>query len=155
MTMQIRDRLSYDGVDYYIVEGPTVREAIPVEEFPEFRSITTASDRGYVSTWLIADGFLYLTSVNAGWSSHMTYRDGRVVTISEDREVLDRLFPERSSPVLADWFTGEVIVGNGESFFGRSPYFALYPRYLIFLVYRGKLLAVDERDAEWWNRIYS
>jgi hypothetical protein len=105
---------TYQHGDNLIFAGETLN--IPVFPFEQYREkhgwrphlsikpnmISSANGRGYVATWEIADGKLWLTGIEA-WIQH---EDG-----SYERASLPALFPSDSprERVLADWFTGKLV----------------------------------------------
>lgn len=106
MTAQIPDRIVIDGIDWLLLSTPLdsllsdLRDRIPTYVGPH-----TANWRGYTAAWQIADGWLFLESVEASVEGP----DGSLVTV-EDGAALDG----RHLPVLADWVTGQLRVGRGD-----------------------------------------
>lgn len=98
MTEQIREKLIYDGVKYWI-------ESEPLEHYfweedvvrPIFSFQSMALWRGYVGTWEILNANLYLIGI-AG-----RFDDGQEVT-------LESIFPAYGQRVFASWFSGTITI---------------------------------------------
>jgi [ribosomal protein S18]-alanine N-acetyltransferase len=99
-TGQISDRVRFNGVDGFLVEGPLGDLLWQLADPPEFESTSTANWKGYVAAWEIKDGVLYLTSFEGQVKGKMV---GPEVILSG-----------RPLPVRADWFTGRLRIVLGE-----------------------------------------
>src|SRR5947209_2850771 len=94
MTIQMPDIIVYQGKAYRIW-------SFPLESYhgdssrPEFGFVHTGLRRGYVATWGIESGILYLTDIEV--------RRG-------DRSVagMAELFPGQGGKLEASWFSGEI-----------------------------------------------
>jgi len=100
-TPQVPDEIKYKG---YIEKT----QSWPLESYASAawarRGVSTACWRGYIATWEVKDGFLYLVSV---WESKL-FGKGRKIELSKIR-------PNWKSPVKAEWFTGIVKMPQGKT----------------------------------------
>ncbi|MDR3371202.1 hypothetical protein [Rhodoferax sp.] len=111
MTTQFGDKLVDEGNEYSIKPFPLNDLAgtwntviVDGEEVPRFRASSSACWRGYIATWTIEDGKLYLTNFAA--------KDrNRADLTMHDVFGADRLF--------AIWFTGELSSPFGNRISGR------------------------------------
>lgn len=134
MTAQMPEVLIMNGV-------PHTMQSLPLEHFfevgscrPALRHPNTACWRGYVGTWEVTNGQLYLVGFE-GWST-----DGAKLTLSD-------IFPRSDSMVLAGWFSGKVKVPSGELLQSNHLGFAsIYETDIIFKFRKGVLLSHKVRD---------
>ena len=102
MTAQIPDRLLLDGETHSLFSNPLEYYFGDTNPRPEIlrESMTcTACWRGYIATWEIMDEQLFLT---------------QVTPMGQEQDILDKIFPDSSGKVLADWFSGTLRVPMGE-----------------------------------------
>jgi len=132
MTAQIKEVLIFQGETFAMASEPLYpwlnrRRNKKIQ----FRRYSTACSRGYVGTWEIIDDRLDLIKLRG------KFMDGREVEISD-------LFPERPSPVLADWFDGELRCPMGQLLgYVHSGYSSIYERDL-FLKFKAGML-IEQR----------
>lgn len=90
----------------------------------------TASWRGYVGTWEISGGMLYLLRVAANPCS------GKLDV------PLNVLFPGQKEPIVATWFSGRLTVPQGKRIKAvHMGYMSQYERYILFEIERGKVVS--------------
>lgn len=119
---------------------------------PEFEINCTANWRGYVASWDLCDGRLYLTGL------HGTLEGG-------GKASLGLLFPRYPDRAFAHWFSGELIIPQGdmlESF--HRGYGGRWERSLRILVSHGiaggsrtvadtsSTEAARQPPPSWWER---
>lgn len=111
MTTQFGDKL-IDGENEYTIKpfplndlaGNWSTVIVDGEELPRFHPFSSACWRGYIATWSIEDGKLYLTNFAA--------KDrGRADLAMHDVFGADRLF--------AFWFSGELSSPYGKRMYGK------------------------------------
>ncbi len=93
-----------------------------------FRAKHTACWRGYVATWNIKNGYLYLMSL-------------RTSTISGKGEKIElsKVEPKWESPVKAEWFTGIIKIPKGRGLHGGRNE-SLYGQTLLLDIRKGKVV---------------
>jgi len=92
MTAQMPDLIIVGGEELLLLCNPLDHYFRITGRPSPFRNGGTALWRGYVATWSIDDGRLWLTDVpNAA-----------------------QLFPDRSLPIPATWYTGTLRIGRGD-----------------------------------------
>jgi hypothetical protein len=101
MTAQVRDRLSYDGRIFPLCSLPLQPWLHETGNEGIFRWPHTANRRGYVASWEVADGRLYLQKLEA------TLHDGSAASLAT-------LFPGTTGKVSAAWYSGTLRVTDGE-----------------------------------------
>jgi hypothetical protein len=127
MTAQARDILRFEGRELRLFSNPLEQLWGPTRRRPRFVPTYTFLWRGYVATWSIESGILYLTGI-----SGLVYADERGNPLYNESDFLseplgvDRysvptrpasvalLFPGAGDRVRAEWFTGELRVPEGE-----------------------------------------
>lgn len=131
MTAQIPEKLHHEGqvlamcgeplADYFALAGTS----------PGFLVTCTALWRGYVGTWEIVDGRLYLIGLEA------ILGDGGKASLAT-------LFPAFPDRVFAHWFSGRIRVPQGKLLkYVHGGYGSTYERELFFDIERG--VVVDTR----------
>lgn len=90
----------------------------------------SASWRGYRGTWEIKDSSLQLVKLTANPCSQPA------------KDVpLTALFAGRTAPVTATWFSGRLVVPDGnQTKYVHMGYMSQYERYIIFHVERGRVV---------------
>lgn len=132
--------------DYLILEGETLPIfSNPLESFfggerPRPRHLfpfsCTACWRGYVATWKVENGELYLVRLVKG-------------NCSSKREDIDvkQIFPGRDLPVKAAWFSGNIRVPRGKQMlYVHMGYGSVYEREQILSFDTGRLTAQHTID---------
>lgn len=138
-TGQEPDRLIYQNQERMLFSNPLEDYYTSSRKRPNYmvEPFTTSSGnwRGYVATWEIVGGDLFLTKVDS-WLCNGTRRDScRQVT-------LNQLFPNsvKGGKVLANWFSGKLRVPDGKELrYVHMGYGSTYERDLIFVVRAGKV----------------
>lgn len=106
----------------------------------------TALWRNYVGHWAIQNRQLYLTKLETGACSKETTKD-----IS-----LTALFPNRSQPILADWYSGDLVLPQGKMLkYVHMGYASRYEKYLIVKVVEGKVVSRKTLTDEQFQRSYN
>ena len=133
-TAQVGDVLLLDGKHETIFTNP-------LEPFlqrnPGLRpdSPNTANWRGYVATFRIRDGGLWLDKVEVSRSLGKVDGEHRHETI----DVLPQFFPGKRE-VFADWYTGVLLVPRGKLVdYVHMGYGSTYERYVLLEIHAGKL----------------
>jgi len=123
-TTQCSEILYLDGQEHSLISNPLEQYYGPNNPRPKFRAPNTATWRGYIGTWEIKGGVLYLKAIRA-WT--------------EKGEVgLEALFPGQKGPVAATWFTGKLRVPQGKVLKPYVPH-PIYEKYLMITVERGRV----------------
>ena len=135
MTQQRDETLRYRGRAWSLLGLPLAGCADPgvKDRLSQCKMQRTDLWRGYLGTWEIRAACLWLIDWRA--------------TVGERREPrgLSWLFPGRTGPVLADWFTGELHSPRGEA--ARAGMFeTVWPKLRVFHVDRGRVLRTELRD---------
>lgn len=90
----------------------------------------TALWRNYVGSWEIKNKKLYLTKFEINACS--TERKRAIP--------LDKLFPGKSQPVLADWYSGYLVIPQGKmTQYVHMGYESRYERYLVVHILKGNV----------------
>lgn len=110
-TSQIMDEMEFESKNLQILNNPLEPvftekskewyEEVWLKSIPQFEC--SASWRGYYSQWLLSAGKLYLVGVFADPCSQAPQLINPGILLSE-----------RSYPIFADWFTGEIPVQISE-----------------------------------------
>ena len=93
MTAQIPETLVYEGRELSMCAEPLGNYFALAGLDPPFEWTSTALWRGYVGTWEIVDGRLYLTEING------TLKTAEVANLAS-------LFPDFPERVFAHWYSG-------------------------------------------------
>ncbi|MGC8494817.1 MAG: hypothetical protein ACP5SH_24095 [Syntrophobacteraceae bacterium] len=100
---------------------------------PRFQSNCTALWRGYIGTWEILDGRLYLIEL------HGTLEDGSEAELSS-------IFPDFPDRVFAHWFSGTIRAPLGKLIqYVHMGYASIHERDLLIEVARGVVTGVGIR----------
>jgi len=138
-TGQAADLILYQNVEHMLFTNPledyygsdaTKRPRFMVKPFTS----SSGNWRGYIATWEITEGKLYLKKVDS-WLCKETKESCKEVQLSD-------LFPDKvvGGRVLADWYTGELRVPDGKELqYVHMGYGSTYERDLMFDVKRGKV----------------
>jgi len=101
MTAQIAERLHYDGEAHALCDTPLWEYFRLTGIEPDFESNCTALWRGYVGTWEILDGRLYLVGLNG------ILKNGAIATVAT-------FFPNNPDRVFAHWYSGKLRLPRGK-----------------------------------------
>ncbi|HLD46956.1 MAG TPA: hypothetical protein VJA64_03970 [Desulfobaccales bacterium] len=130
-TTQFSDILYLNGQKHSLDSLPLESHYGPGNPRPKFRAPNTATWRGYIATWEIDRGVLYLKSIQA-WTEQ-----GKVG--------LEALFPAQKGPVPATWFTGKLTVPQGKILKPAVPH-PIYGKYLLITVKKGRVVNQEVMD---------
>ena len=142
MTLQRSETLIHRGRRYSLKGTPLSSCSDPavVQRQSQITVASTALWRGYVGTWEIKRGRLWLTGLEASVRQPSTPPDQH-----HERRGLDWLFPGVDGPVPADWYTGTL-----KSPRGRAQHSGLYslvwPYMRLFHVEAGRVVGTELRD---------
>jgi hypothetical protein len=103
---------------------------------PNLEWSNIACSRGYVGTWEIADGYLYLAGLGEAL---------------DDRLTVEGLFPGSGGRVRADWFTGTLRCPQGALVdYFHGGFLSTYERDLLIEIDHGRVISerVQENTLE-------
>jgi len=130
--------------DWLLLNGKKLSiQTNPLEPFlqqnPEARPrsgfVSTGNWRGYTATWQVKDQRLMLIDIETVDS--ITETDYGKTFKGELRSVMSTVFPGRKD-VFADWFTGYVVIPDGELVeYVHMGYASTYEKYLILRLEKG------------------
>ncbi len=127
----------YNGKERELFSNPLEDYYTGGQKRPDYlvAPLTTSSGnwRGYVATWLITDGKLYLTKIDSWICTGETKKSCSRVTLSS-------IFGKKvkKGRVLADWFTGELRIPDGKELqYVHMGYGSTYERDIIFTAKLG------------------
>lgn len=131
-TAQMPDLLIYEGKKVGIFSNPLETYFDKNHRRPTelFKFSCTASWRGYLATWEIKDGFLYLLKLVEGGC------DEKAAEIP-----LLKLFPDQKAPIKASWFSGSLVIPQGNELeYVHMGYGSVYEKELHLIIKNGKLV---------------
>ena len=137
MTAQMTEHLIYKGEKLSLCEEPLRNYLETIRKDFKFQAPSTALWRGYIGTWSIENGRLYLIKLRG------------FVSESEEREevTLKDLFPDFPDGVFAHWYTGEMRCPKGGLIdYVHGGYASTYEQDLFINVEKGVVLS--ERVVE-------
>ena len=126
MTLQIREKLTYNGEVYEMFDEPlrSFLYKYDIERLNRTQTIfSTNCWRGYVGHWAIEDDKLYLGELDC--------------LELPRRNALDALFPGQQK-VFAEWFSGSISTTLNEKYM-----------YLEFKIEKGKLIEVVQKENKY------
>jgi len=129
-TTQIRDRLIYINNEYFLDYDEFPFEDYWSDENPKPECLhmgSTACWRGYIATWEVRNGSLFLKSLDKESSPN---KDETVIP-------LQNIFPDVNGPILADWYSGVLKCDKDE----------MHKELLFISINKGKVLGT--RKATW------
>lgn len=135
-TAQVPDVILIDGKEYSLNTNPLDRYLDKLgDKAPRFEWPHTALWRGYVATWELAQGKLYLRKVeghrNSGNDAGSADDSGANV------DGMKEMFPDKSD-VVADWYTGTLIIPSGEQVeYVHMGYGSTYAKYIVASIKDG------------------
>ena len=137
MNAQMSEVVFVDGAEHELMSlplEPLLDTMDPRPELGEWADVwTTALRRGYVGHWEIAASRLYLKRLGTCQPE-----------VDHD---LERLFPGRAPPVFASWYSGKLIVPQGERLlYVHMGWGSWYQREIIFHVRHGHIC--KRRDVD-------
>ncbi len=96
----------------------------------------TANWRGYLGTWKIEDGFLYLTALQEGSCA----RNPPSIPLSV-------VFKNQQPPIKATWYTGEIRIPKGELLrYVHMGFASIYEKETRIHIRQGKVIQEEEID---------
>jgi hypothetical protein len=143
-TAQYPDKIFYNGKEYLLHTNPLEKY---FNQFPEKRPknglVSTALWRGYVATFEIKDGGLFLKDIeilvrkkNSDEKSFET----------EWKSVLSEVFPDKEKLKL-DWFTGLLVLPHGKLVqYVHMGYASTYENYILLEISDGEFKRALEFD---------
>jgi len=137
-TAQFPDYLIRDGETLPIFSNPL--ESYFDADHPKprhlFRHSCTANWRGYVATWKVENGDLYLVRLVKGDCSR-----------NPEEIALDNIFPGQTAPVKAVWFNGSIRIPQGKQLrYVHMGYGSVYEREIFMGFEKGRLVREDTID---------
>lgn len=125
MTAQFAERLRYEGQDLSMCTNPLSDFFGMGGANPGFVSNCTALWRGYVGSWEIIDGRLYLTAISG------TLESGGEASLAT-------MFPDFPDRVFAHWYSGTIRIPQGKRLeYVHMGYGSTFERDLFLDVERG------------------
>lgn len=144
-TAQEGDILLLKGKRYFIYTNPlrAYLEKNP-GKLPKSEVISTSNWRGHVATWGVQNDRFVLTDVRILQSVH---KPGEAGFSTELHSVMLEMFPGQRE-VVADWYTGHVIVPDGKLVnYVHMGYASTYEKYIILTVKNGTVIRNWTADA--------
>jgi len=143
-TIQQPDLILLDGKTQPLRTSPLVVYAVDHPgAVPVVASMGSGNRRGYIAHWEIAGGNLVLTSLMVYKSKKGKEDDGRL----QLQESIRQVFPG-TGPVIASWYSGIVVLRNGER---KPPYrdgqIAGPVMTRVFTFRQGRLISAEELDS--------
>lgn len=108
MTVQLSHTLVFSGQRYPLWSDPLEQVLSKTKPKPDF-SCCTAMFRGYVAHWEIANGRLYLHSIQG----RLRHREPASAQDSRNEIVINELFSNQRPPIFAKWYSGVLVVPYG------------------------------------------
>lgn len=134
MTAQIAETLFYEGEQLSMCTTPLGDYFAFGGEHPKFESNCTALWRGYVGTWEVIDGRLYLIGLQGTLESG---EDASLATVFPD-------FPDR---VFAHWYSGTIRIPQGKLLeYVHMGYGSTYERDLFLEIEKGVVTSTRIRQ---------
>lgn len=138
-TSQDPDVIIYKGMTYKLYANPLESFFKNKKDRPKFfvspGKITSGNWRGYVATWEIEDGFLYLLKIDSWICRNQNSSHCRKVNL---KSLFGRKY--RGGKVRADWFSGELLMPDGNQIqYVHMGYDSIYEREIILNVMSGKI----------------
>ena len=145
-TAQIPERIVYEGTEGFLFTNPLESYFSKENPRPEFASPHTACWRGYVGAWEIREDTLYLKDIKA-W---MRDEEGKAAPVE-----FDRIFPGKTKPMKADWFTGTLRIPRGKPIkYVHMGYQTVYEDEVHLRIESGKVVdrvTIDNRNKAHTN----
>ena len=137
-TAQAPDVLKIGGKTYSLHSNPLRPIADQIQDrFPKPEVVSSGLWRGYIATFAVRDGSLYLEDVRVPTTSSKQYRS-----------VMKELFDD-PAPRVAAWYTGNLIVPTGELVeYVHMGYASTYSSYVVVTVVKGVVREQREMNAE-------
>lgn len=144
MTAQIPDTILIDGQAHELFSEP-LNAYYSDAPRPNFIPQSTANWRGYIGTWEVRDGRLYLIGVAAEICNLPLIWD---CPKDQRRKVgLVDLFPQQGGAILADWFSGTLRVPiGGQLQYRHMGYESVYEFDLLLTIEKGAVKSTTTVD---------
>jgi hypothetical protein len=139
-TAQAPDVLILDGKKYSVYTNPLAHwiEENP-NRIPKPNVTSTGLWRGYIATFTVKEHGLYLTNIEI--------LNEKAKSAWDMVSVMDKVFPNQKD-VLADWFTGNMIIPDGKLVkYLHMGYASIYEKYLILRVEHGVVVRQAKLDT--------
>ena len=135
-TAQMPDKIIYKGNEYKLNCNPLERffEKHP-EKRPKTNCQSTALWRGYVATFEVKDGNLFLNDIK------IEYYDSndKEMKSSKWKSVINDIFPNQKN-IKVDWFTGLLVIPDGKMVdYVHMGYSSTFEKYNILEIHKGSL----------------
>ena len=144
-TAQIPERIVYEGTEGFLFTNPLESYFSKDNPRPEFASPHTACWRGYVGAWEIREDTLYLTDIKA-W---MRDEEGKAAPVE-----FEKVFPGKSKPLKAEWFTGTLRIPRGKPIqYVHMGYQTIYEDDVFLTIEAGKV--VDRQMVDNRNKVHT
>jgi len=142
-TAQMPDKLIYEGKTVDIHSEPLEQyfNKNHPKPFSMMQPTCTALWRGYLATWEIKKDKLYLVKVVGGGCGD-----------DEPEVPISKLFPGKSSPIFANWYSGTLVVPQGKMLsYEHMGYEQVYEKELRIRISKGKVVGkktIDNRKKK-------
>ncbi len=134
MTAQISEKLLYEGQKLSMCTEPLSLYFALGGDGPKFQCNFTALWRGYVGTWEIVDGRLYLIDLQG------TLKGGEEASVAT-------IFPDYPDRVFAHWYSGTLRIPQGKLLhYVHMGYSSTYERDLFLAIEKGVLKGTRVRQ---------
>ncbi len=134
MTAQFSEVLIYEGQQLSMCTNPLGDYFAMGGDRPKFADNCTALWRGYVGTWEIVDGRLYLIELSG------TLEDGGEASVAT-------IFPDYPDRVFAHWYSGSIRIPQGKLLeYVHMGYASTYERDLFLKIEKGVIKNVRIRQ---------
>ena len=131
MTAQIGETLHYEGRKVLICSNPLASYFMLADINPEFELNCTALWRGYIGTWEIRDGRLYLIGLSG------SLKNGTNVDMAI-------FFPDYPDRVFAHWYSGKLRVPQGKLLeYKHMGYGSVYEADLFIDIKKGVVIGTE------------
>ena len=127
MTAQIAERLRYQEQDFMMCTEP-LKRYLETSKFPHrFLANCTALWRGYVGSWKIREGKLYLVELDGMLDNRM-------------KASVAMFFPDNDESVFASWFSGTLRIPQGRQLqYVHAGYGSVYESDIFINVVDGEI----------------
>jgi hypothetical protein len=140
-TAQIPEKITYEDESGFLFTNPLETYFTKDNPRPEFTAPHTACWRGYIGSWEIREDTLYLADLKA-W---MRDKEGKAAPVE-----FERIFPGKTKPMKADWFTGTLRIPRGKPIrYVHMGYQTVYEEEVLLRVEAGKVMdrqRIDNRN---------
>jgi len=144
-TAQIPERIVYEGAEGFLFTNPLETHFTRDNPRPEFAAPHTACWRGYIASWEIREDTLYLKDIKA-W---MRDRSGKAAPVE-----FEKIFPGKTKPMKADWFTGTLRIPRGKPIqYVHMGYQTIYEYDVFLRIKAGKV--VDMQMVDNRNKVHT